>query len=99
MSDDDTVEIPDLLDDQIHYLIWQLDEIITIVIGLMAGIVIGSPILGVVLGYVAMRQYRKIRDGKPRGYLFHRVRDLGFAVDKMDRYSAMQPPLVDKYHS
>lgn len=99
MSDDEAIAIPDLVDDQLHYLIWQLDEIITIVIGLMAGIVIGSPMLGCLLGYLIMRQYRKIRDGKPRGYLFHRVRDLGFAVDKMDQYSAMQPPLIEKFHS
>ncbi|EGR0468557.1 type IV conjugative transfer system protein TraL [Vibrio cholerae] len=91
------VDMPDLVDEQIHFLIWQLDEIATIAIGLVVGIIINSPALGLMLGYVAKIFYIRIRDGKPRGYFVHRMREAGLAIEKQERYSSMQPPLVHEW--
>ncbi|TXY52092.1 type IV conjugative transfer system protein TraL, partial [Vibrio cholerae] len=55
------VDMPDLVDEQIHFLIWQLDEIATIAIGLVVGIIINSPALGLMIGYVAKIFYIRIR--------------------------------------
>jgi conjugal transfer pilus assembly protein TraL len=99
MSNEKPISIPDLVDEPIHFLIWQIDEIATIAVGLIVGIIINSPMLGFVIGYIAKVQYCKIRDGKPRGYFFHRLRDIGFQLEKPDHHSSMQPPLVKKFHS
>lgn len=99
MSNEQLISIPDLVDEPIHFMIWQIDEIACIAIGLVVGIIINSPMLGVVMGYIATRQYCKIRDGKPKGYFVHRLRELGFAFEKVDIHSAMQPPLVEEFHS
>lgn len=99
MSNEKPISIPDLVDEPIHFLVWQIDEIATIAVGLIVGIIINSPMIGLVLGYMASKQYCKLRDGKPRGYFIHRMRDLGFAFDKVDTHSSMQPPLVEKFHS
>ncbi|GAD89955.1 conjugal transfer protein TraL [Vibrio halioticoli NBRC 102217] len=99
MLDDNTIDIPDLVDEPIHFLIWQFDEIAAVAIGLVVGIVINSPMIGLVLGLCAKTQYCKIRDGKPRGYFIHRLRDLGFTIDHVSEHSSMQPPLIDEFHS
>lgn len=93
------VPMPDLVDEQIHFLIWQLDEIATVTVGLMVGIVINSPMLGLLVGYVAKVFYTRMRDGKPRGYFLHRMREIGFAYEKTDSHSSMQPPLVNEWKS
>lgn len=97
--ENDLIDIPDLVDEPIHFLIWQFDEIAAVAIGLIVGIVINSPLLGLILGILAKLQYTKIRDGKPRGYFIHRLRDLGFPIDHASDHSAMQPPLIDEFHS
>ncbi|MEZ8967650.1 type IV conjugative transfer system protein TraL [Vibrio breoganii] len=99
LNEDKTIDMPDLVDEPIHFLIWQFDEIAAVAIGLVVGIVINSPVIGLVLGICAKTQYCKIRDGKPRGYFIHRLRDLGFPIDHVSERSSMQPPLVDEFHS
>lgn len=91
------ITMPDLVDEPIHFLIWQLDEIATVTIGLIVGIVINSPMLGVFLGYIAKVYYTRMRDGKPRGYFLHRIRELGFPFEKSNLKSSMQPPSVDEW--
>lgn len=95
MNDNELINIPDLVDEQPHFLVWQLDEIVTVVIGLIVGIIIGSPLFGITLGFVLKHYYTKIRDGKPKGYFLHKIRRMGFSSSS--RYSSMQPPLVKKY--
>ena len=99
MSDEKPISIPDLVDEPIHFLIWQFDEIILLGVGLIFGIIINSPLLGILLGIISTKQYLKLRDGKPRGYFLHRFRELGIAFEKNNKHCSLQPPLVDKYHS
>lgn len=99
MSDEKPINIPDLVDEPLHFLIWQVDEIAAVAMGLVVGIVINSPLLGLVIGYLGKIQYAKIREGKPRGYFIHKIRDKGFPIDHVSARSSMQPPLVKKFHS
>ncbi|AXT74238.1 MULTISPECIES: type IV conjugative transfer system protein TraL [Vibrio] len=99
MSDEKPISMPDLVDEPVHFLIWQYDEIATVAIGLVVGIIINSPMLGLLAGYFAKVTYIRIRDGKPRGYFIHRFREMGFAFEKVEQRSSMQPPLVDEWHS
>lgn len=98
MSDEEIIHIPDLVDEPVHFLVWQFDEIATVAIGLVVGIVINSPALGIIFGLGIKRFYIRMRDGKPKGYFIHRLRETGLAFDKCKAESAMQPPLVDKYY-
>lgn len=93
------ISIPDLVDEPLHFLIWQFDEIITIAIGLIVGIIINSPMIGLLLGYVAKVYYIRIREGKPRGYFLHRMREIGLQYEGTHHCSAMQPPLVNEWRS
>lgn len=99
MSDDELIDIPNLVDEPVHFLIWQFDEIMTVSVGLIVGIVINSPAIGFICGLAMKRFYVRMRDGKPKGYFIHRFREAGLAFDKCDEHSSLQPPLVDKYHS
>ncbi|NOI31834.1 type IV conjugative transfer system protein TraL [Vibrio coralliilyticus] len=93
------IDMPDLIDEPFHFLIWQFDEICIVTIGVMLGIVINSPMLGLLIGYVGKVHYTRMRDGKPRGYFLHRLREVGFAYEKPNRHSSMQPPLVSEWKS
>lgn len=97
--DEQPVNIPDLVDEPLHFLIWQFDEIITLALGLVVGILINSPAIGLGLGYIAKVYYLRIREGKPRGYFLHRLREVGFMYEKLNHRSAMQPPLVNEWRS
>lgn len=97
--DEAAISIPNLVDEPVHFLIWQFDEIITLAIGLVIGIIINSPMLGLMLGYVAKMYYIRIREGKPRGYFLHIMREHGFQYENMEHRSAMQPPLVSVWRS
>lgn len=99
MANQEKINIPDLIDEQPHFLIWQLDEVVPVLIGLIAGIIIGSPLLGIAAGLVGKHYYTKHRDGKPRGYFKHLLREKGIALDGIKPHTSMLPPLVDKFHS
>ena len=78
---DEKILIPDLVDEMDHFLIWQADDIIIMGVGLIIGIAVGSPAFGFVLGYLFKNKYVQMRDGNPKGYFFHRLRDTGIIPD------------------
>ncbi|GMQ49677.1 type IV conjugative transfer system protein TraL [Vibrio sp. 10N] len=85
MHDDESISIPNLVDEMDHFLIWQVDEVCIIGFGLILGIVIGSPMTGFVIGAIFVKFYKRTRDGKPKGYFIHRFRDLGFMPDSKSK--------------
>lgn len=97
--DEEEISIPDLVDEPFHFLVWQFDEIITVTVGLIVGIIINSPGLGLISGMFIRHIYIRTRDGKPKGYIIHKLREKGLALDKCDEHSAMQTPLVEKYQA
>lgn len=78
---EEKILIPDLVDEMDHFLIWQADDIIIMGVGLIIGIAVGSPAFGFVLGFLIKNKYVKMRDGNPRGYFFHRLRETGVLPD------------------
>lgn len=99
MNDDEIINVPDLVDEFDHYLIWQMDEIIIVTIGLMAGILFDSPIVGALIGYYVRGKYINLRDTKPNGYVFHLLRDKGLISDSDDHRSSYQSVSVKEYIS
>lgn len=78
---EEKILMPDLVDEMDHFLIWQADDIIIMGVGLIVGIAVGSPAFGIALGFLIKNKYVKMRDGNPRGYFFHRLRDMGIIPD------------------
>uniref|UniRef100_UPI003B969694 type IV conjugative transfer system protein TraL n=2 Tax=Photobacterium leiognathi TaxID=553611 RepID=UPI003B969694 len=97
MNTDEYIDIPNYVDEFDHFLVWQVDEIISVGVGLIFGILAGSPMIGVGIGVLMRNKYIALRDGKPTGFFSHKLRELGFTYCKGDTCSSMQPPLVDKY--
>ncbi|WP_305817266.1 type IV conjugative transfer system protein TraL [Photobacterium leiognathi] len=97
MNTDEYIDIPNHVDEFDHFLIWQVDEIISVGVGLIFGILAGSPMIGIGIGVLMRNKYIALRDGKPTGFFSHKLRELGFTYCKGDACTSMQPPLVDKY--
>lgn len=90
MSSEETINIPDLVDEMDHFLIWQIDEIFIIGFGLIIGIVINSPMLGFVVGLLLKSAYSRSKQGKPKGYFLHRLRDIGILPDSNSKLTPME---------
>lgn len=70
--------IPQRIDEPPHILMWQLDELLPMLLGLVIGIFIGQALICSVLGYTVTHQYRKFRDNHPNGHLVHMLYYNGF---------------------
>lgn len=65
------VRIPTRCDDPIHVLIWSLDELAPMFIGLVVGMAFGQAMIGVAIGFLITNFYKKYRDSHADGYLIH----------------------------
>ncbi|NVP00681.1 type IV conjugative transfer system protein TraL [Photobacterium damselae subsp. damselae] len=92
------IDIPDLCDEPIHFLLWQWDQALPVSVGLMIGIVIGYALFGLILGFGLVRIYTKTKDSKPKGYFFHILYDKGLFITQ-DKIKSMPNALIDEFHS
>ena len=67
------VTIPRYIDDPPHLLMWQLDEMLPVLIGIVIGMIIGSPTYTIIAGIVVGRFYKKIKNSRPDGFFYHYV--------------------------
>ncbi|MFK4134951.1 MULTISPECIES: type IV conjugative transfer system protein TraL [Pseudomonas] len=65
------INIPTRCDDPLHVLIWSLDELVPIGVGLLFGMAIGKALLCGAIGYAVTFLYQKYKDGHADGYLIH----------------------------
>lgn len=65
------VEIPRYIDDPVHFLLWSADEIAPIGLGLVIGILAGSPAYFTLAGLALTSVYSRYRDSKPDGFALH----------------------------
>ena len=63
--------MPRYLDEPMTVLMWPADEVIPVIACLSVGILIQQKLICVVIGIVAMRFFRKMKEGNPDGYLLH----------------------------
>ena len=73
------MEIPRTINAPIQFLFWSLDAIYPVAVGLIWGIWFDRLLLGLFLGMMAIRIYRRFRDRHPDGHLSHRLYWLGFS--------------------
>lgn len=67
----DTLDFPHHIDEPPTLLIWRLDDMIPVVVALIAGILIGHLTVALIGGVALSHSYRKFRDRQPDGYVLH----------------------------
>lgn len=76
------VEIPIYADEPPHFLLWSVDEIMPILLGLGVGILMGHIFIATLIGFVVSRFYKKFRDQHADGYLYHMLYWYGFGFTR-----------------
>lgn len=65
------VRIPRGLDSPPQLLLWQVDELSPVIAGMIIGIAIEQLIICIFIGFLMVKVYKKLRDGRPDGYPIH----------------------------
>lgn len=73
MEDLNRAEMPRGIDDPHVILMWSADEAAPIAMFFILGFIIGQVLICLVLGFVAVKYYRRFRDGKQDGFFLHAV--------------------------
>lgn len=113
LSGDTSVNIPTLIDEPFHLLVWQFDEVVVVTLCIIAGVALNEPLYGLIAGIVLRKQYMKTRDGKPKGYIVHLFWSLGilpspkfkakkkgitnFGKKKVPSKNCLASPLIDEF--
>lgn len=63
--------MPRHLDDPMMVLMWSADELMPAVTLLLVGVGIDQKLICLVLAVVATKAFRKIKEGRPDGFMFH----------------------------
>jgi conjugal transfer pilus assembly protein TraL len=70
--------LPRHIDAPKQILIWEFDEIVPILTALCFGVIIEQALLTTVAGIALARMYRKYKDTRPDGYVYHALYWWGF---------------------
>lgn len=74
--------MPRHLDDQMTVLMWPADEMLPVFACLIVGVLINQKLICLGIGLVAMRFFRKMKEGNPDGYLLHALYWTGLIAGK-----------------
>lgn len=87
-------EIPRLVDDPPHVLLWSAEELAPVAFGLAIGMVTGKALVFSLLGLLIAKVYRRFSDGHPDGFLLHALYWFGFIPS---RSRTMPNPYARRY--
>lgn len=68
-----------------HYMLfmkWELDEVAIFTVPMIASMPAKKLFIGVIIGFILTIYYRKIKYGKPAGYLIHKAMKNGIIKAK-----------------
>lgn len=88
------VQIPQRVDEPPHLLLWSADELAPMMIGLTLGVLLGQVLICFFGGVLVTKFYRRYRDNRPDGYLWHLLYRAGFVPS---RARSMRNPYVRRY--
>lgn len=63
--------IPRRIDEPPHLLMWPLDEVLPIFVGIAIGLFIGSMFYTLIIGFIIAKLYKAKKDKTPDGFFFH----------------------------
>lgn len=89
------IRIPRTAGEPPHFLLWTVDDVGPVGIGLFAGVMSGQTIVCLLLGLVGAYIYRRFRDGNPDGFLLHFLYWIGLPVTKTAR--SMPNPYIREF--
>lgn len=75
---DDTIQIPNHVDDPAQALLWEVDEVGPIGVGAVAGVLLDAVGWCLLAGLALVYVYRRIKDGNPDGAALHFIYWSGF---------------------
>ncbi|MCY3731834.1 MAG: type IV conjugative transfer system protein TraL [Rhodospirillaceae bacterium] len=75
--------MPRHLDDQMTILVWPADEMLPVFAWLIVGVLINQKLICLGIGILAMRFFRKMKEGHPDGYLLHALYWTGLVTGKV----------------
>lgn len=76
------VQIPRRIDEPPHVLLWSLDEVTPILLGLVAGGYLGQLLYCTLAGALLTNLYRRFRENHSDGYMLHAIYWSGFLPSK-----------------
>lgn len=79
------LELPAYVDDPPHFLLWRADELVPVLLLLIFGMMIGSPMIFVTVGLFLSKLYGRYSDGTPDGYILHVLYWTGILPSKSKR--------------
>lgn len=88
------VKIPRRIDEPLHLLLWSVDEVAPMMIGLVMGIVIGKATICFLVGLAFTNLYRRFKDNNPDGYMLHMLYWGGYISTKAQ---SMKNPYARRY--
>lgn len=65
------VTIPRRIDDPPHLLLWSVDEMAPLMVGLLFGMMIEQALYCTLAGFLMTHAYKRFRDNSPDGYMMH----------------------------
>lgn len=78
----DTNDIPQGIDDPIQVLLWDINELAPIMLGLVVGMITNQALMGMLVGAIISYGYRKVRDRYPDGFFIHMLYWIGVPLKK-----------------
>ena len=67
------VKIPTRCDEPVHILLWRMDELLPVFVGMCVGLVIGQVMLCMAAGMVVTHFFKKFVDSHPNGFMLHMI--------------------------
>ena len=65
------IDIPQTVDEPPYVLLWRMDDLVPVIIGMGMGFALGELILCTTASLCTTHFYRRWREGQPDGYVFH----------------------------
>lgn len=91
----DVVRIPQRIDEPPNIMLWSLDEVLPIGIGLVLGILLGQAAICTLIGATLTYWYRKYREAHPDGFFIHVLYWYGFPF--ITRSALMTNPFIRRF--
>ena len=72
------IKLSTRVNDPPFLLMWSVDELAPLLVGLVVGIMIEKAAICTLIGYALTTVYRRFRDSKPDGYFLHLFYSFGY---------------------
>ncbi|AJF08108.1 type IV conjugative transfer system protein TraL [Geoalkalibacter subterraneus] len=75
-------KIPTKIDDPHQVLMWSADELVPMMVMITFGVMFERVLIFMLLGWAAVRVYRRYKNSRPDGFILHFFYWVGFLPDK-----------------